>query len=121
MRFLQRRKLQDIEGKVSVIKLFKYSDWIDVILVLVGLISSLGNGVMQPLMMLLMGDMVNSYIYTPGDNTIIDEEVNHIIFNWIKESVNKVVVKMVYFWSDKYSVEFSENIFIVCSFSKRRN
>ncbi|GAB1220427.1 hypothetical protein ENUP19_0053G0022 [Entamoeba nuttalli] len=92
-----KKKMQETEGKVSVIKLFKYSDWIDMILILVGLISSIGNGVMQPLMMLLMGDMVNSYIYTPGDNTLIDEEVNHMIVEGVKESVNKVVVKMVYF------------------------
>ncbi|GAB1223538.1 hypothetical protein ENUP19_0151G0019 [Entamoeba nuttalli] len=92
-----KNKLHETEGKVSVIKLFKYSDWIDMILILVGLISSIGNGVMQPLMMLLMGDLVNSYIYTPGDNTLIDEEVNHMIVEGVKESMNKVVVKMVYF------------------------
>ncbi|GAB1221947.1 hypothetical protein ENUP19_0086G0021 [Entamoeba nuttalli] len=92
-----KKKMQETEGKVSVIKLFKYSDWIDMILILVGLISSIGNGVMQPLMMLLMGDIVNSYIFTVDDNTVIDEEVSHMIFNGIKEFMNKLVVKMVYF------------------------
>ncbi|EDR22660.1 multidrug resistance protein, putative [Entamoeba dispar SAW760] len=94
---LSKKKLHDTEGKVNLIKLFKYSDWIDLILLIIGIISSIGNGIMQPLMMVLVGDMVDNYNYTSENNSMIDEEVNHMIVEEVKESVNKVVVKMVYF------------------------
>ncbi|EDR30175.1 multidrug resistance protein, putative [Entamoeba dispar SAW760] len=94
---LSKKKLHDTEGKVNLIKLFKYSDWIDLILLIIGIISSIGNGILQPVMLLLMGDVIDSYIYTSEYNIIIDEEVNHMIVEGVKESVNKVVVKMVYF------------------------
>lgn len=48
-------------GKPSVLELVRYADARDRWLMALGVLGSFGDGMMQPLSMLVLGDIVNSY------------------------------------------------------------
>lgn len=45
----------------SLLQLFRYADWKDKVLVLLGTMGSIGEGMMEPLTMLVLGSTINSY------------------------------------------------------------
>lgn len=47
--------------KVPFCRLFIFADKLDALLMVVGTISAVGNGVAQPLMTLIFGDLINSF------------------------------------------------------------
>jgi hypothetical protein len=49
------------EGKASFLELVRYADARDRCLMALGALGSFGDGMMQPLSMLVLGDIVNSY------------------------------------------------------------
>lgn len=49
------------DEKVAFYKLFSFADRRDIVLMIVGTISAIGNGVSQPLMTLIFGQLVNSF------------------------------------------------------------
>ena len=52
----------DEEGKrVSFTGLFRYADSTDLLLMLVGTLAALGNGVSQPLMTVIFGDLIDAF------------------------------------------------------------
>lgn len=51
--------------KVPLFSLFRYADRLDVLLMVVGTVGALGNGISQPLMTVLFGNVINSF----GANT----------------------------------------------------
>ncbi|KAK6928924.1 hypothetical protein RJ641_005129 [Dillenia turbinata] len=53
--------------KVSFHKLFAFADYKDIILMTLGTICSIANGVCQPLMSLIFGDVINSFGSTNTD------------------------------------------------------
>nr|QVT92302.1 ABC transporter [Salvia miltiorrhiza] len=70
------------EEKVPYYKLFSFADKLDVLLMVVGAIAAIGNGVSQPLMTLIFGKLVDSF--GEGDRSTI------------VHSVSKVALKLVY-------------------------
>ncbi|WVZ69174.1 hypothetical protein U9M48_018005 [Paspalum notatum var. saurae] len=68
--------------KVSLLGMFRYADRLDVLLMVVGTVGALANGVADPLMTVLFGNVINSF----GESTT--QSVLH--------SVNKVVLDFVY-------------------------
>ncbi|XP_065859877.1 ABC transporter B family member 11-like [Euphorbia lathyris] len=68
---------------IPFFKLFSFADSTDILLMVIGTIGAIGNGVSMPLMSLLMGEMINSF----GGNQDDDKMV---------EIVSKVSLKFVY-------------------------
>jgi hypothetical protein len=48
-------------GKASFMEMVRYADTHDMCLMVLGVLGSFGDGMMQPLTMLVLGDIVNSY------------------------------------------------------------
>ncbi|XP_065879863.1 ABC transporter B family member 9 [Euphorbia lathyris] len=68
--------------KVALYKLFSFADKLDVLLMIVGTFAGIGNGVSQPLMALIFGQLINSFGSTDPSNVV------HL--------VSKIAVKLVY-------------------------
>ncbi|WCJ22611.1 ABC transporter B family member 11 [Euphorbia peplus] len=68
---------------IPFFKLFSFADSFDVLLMIVGTIGAVGNGVSMPLMSLLMGEMVNSFGSNQNDEEVV-------------ELVSEVSLKFVY-------------------------
>ena len=85
------------EGKVNFLALFKYSNWIDILLVILGTIGSIGCGIIQPLMMLIIGDMINCYTENVPSGLTTAEEINRGLFTAFVTHYNKALISMVYF------------------------
>ena len=47
--------------RVSFTGMFQYADTMDLLLMLVGTLAAMGNGVTQPLMTVLLGDVINAF------------------------------------------------------------
>lgn len=48
-------------GKASFLEMVRYADTHDLCLMMLGVLGSFGDGMMQPLLMLVLGDIINSY------------------------------------------------------------
>lgn len=57
---------------VGPIELFRYADSIDILLMMLGLIMSMANGAVLPLMVIVFGDMTDSFV----DDTLLDNLKN---------------------------------------------
>jgi ATP-binding cassette subfamily B (MDR/TAP) protein 1 len=62
------RQEKDEAKKVSLFGIFRYADRIDVLLMVVGTLGAIGNGVSQPLISVLFGNVINSF----GESTSSD-------------------------------------------------
>ena len=56
--------------RVPFYKLFSFADRLDVILMIVGTISAMGNGLAQPLMTLIFGQLINSFGSSNPSNVV---------------------------------------------------
>lgn len=77
-------KKKAADPKVPFHKLFSFADSTDVLLMIVGTIGAIGNGVAMPLMTILFGEMINSF----GSNQDNIKDIVHV--------VSKVSLKFVY-------------------------
>ncbi|XP_043397021.1 ATP-dependent translocase ABCB1 isoform X2 [Chelonia mydas] len=50
------------EKMVGILKLFGYADWLDIILMMIGLIAAVANGTGMPLLIVLFGGMTNRFV-----------------------------------------------------------
>lgn len=57
---------------VSFRKLFSFADSTDILLMIVGTVGAIGNGMAQPMMTILLGDIINSFGQTQGTQAIVD-------------------------------------------------
>ncbi|KAH7521539.1 hypothetical protein FEM48_Zijuj07G0044300 [Ziziphus jujuba var. spinosa] len=62
----------DDQQKISFFKLFSFADRLDVVLMIVGTIGAIGNGVSQPLMTLIFGQLINSF-GSSNTSSVMDE------------------------------------------------
>uniref|UniRef100_A0A7M4G0X0 Multidrug resistance protein 1-like n=1 Tax=Crocodylus porosus TaxID=8502 RepID=A0A7M4G0X0_CROPO len=59
---LSREKNEKAKKKmVGILELFYYADWLDIILMIVGLIAAIANGSGLPLMIIVFGEMTNKF------------------------------------------------------------
>ena len=65
-----------LEQKVSFYKLFTFADRLDVLLMVVGSICAVGNGLSQPLMTLIFGQLINSF--GSSDQSHVIDEVSKV-------------------------------------------
>jgi ATP-binding cassette subfamily B (MDR/TAP) protein 1 len=63
-----RPEKDEATKKVSLFGMFRYADRIDVLLMVVGTVGAMGNGVAEPLMSVLFGNVINSF----GESTSSD-------------------------------------------------
>ncbi|KAK9934149.1 hypothetical protein M0R45_021303 [Rubus argutus] len=68
---------------VPFFKLFSFADSMDYLLMSVGTISAIGNGLCMPLMTIIMGDVINSFGESGNNKQVVD-------------AVSKVALKFVY-------------------------
>ncbi|CAH8390935.1 unnamed protein product [Eruca vesicaria subsp. sativa] len=80
---MKKRKIKEKPKTVPFYKLFSFSDSTDVLLMIVGSIGAIGNGLGFPLMTLLFGDLID----TVGRN---------LFTNDIVELISKICLKFVY-------------------------
>ena len=65
------------DEKVPFYKLFSFADKLDILLMVVGTISAIGNGVSQPLMTLIFGELIDSF--GGGDRSTVVHAVSKVI------------------------------------------
>ncbi|XP_074693188.1 ATP-binding cassette sub-family B member 5 isoform X3 [Strix aluco] len=58
---------------VGIFELFHYADWVDVLLMVVGLISAAANGTGLPLMIIVFGEMTNSFVLSGLKSNISED------------------------------------------------
>ncbi|KAJ0743387.1 putative ABC-type xenobiotic transporter [Helianthus annuus] len=79
----EEEKEKESTDTVPFYKLFAFADLTDYVLMIVGTIGAVGNGICMPLMTILFGDLLNSF----GENQNNDDVVS---------AVSKVALKFVY-------------------------
>ncbi|GMI69506.1 P-glycoprotein 21, ATP-binding cassette B21 [Hibiscus trionum] len=70
-------------NSVPLYKLFAFADSRDVVLMIVGMIGAIGNGLCMPLMTILFGDLIDAFGQNQSNNKVVDV-------------VSKVALKLVY-------------------------
>lgn len=60
-RVTEARSSSSSSSSPSLLQLFSYADWKDKVLMLLGTMGSIGDGVMHPLTLLVLGSTINSY------------------------------------------------------------
>ncbi|KAK3037392.1 hypothetical protein RJ639_030154 [Escallonia herrerae] len=70
------------DEKVPIYKLFAFADRLDVVLMIVGTLGAIGNGLTQPIMTVIFGQLINSF-GTSNDSEVVDE-------------ISEVCIKYVY-------------------------
>ncbi|XP_062206605.1 ABC transporter B family member 4-like [Phragmites australis] len=81
-------------GKVSFVGLFRYADGTDVLLMLVGSAAAMANGVSQPLMTVIFGQIINAF----GGATTSDDvlpRVNQAVLNFVYLGIGTAVVSFL--------------------------
>lgn len=66
--------------KVSFYKLFLFADRLDVALMIIGSISAIGNGIAQPLMTLIFGQLINSFGSTDSKHVVAEVSKVFLLF-----------------------------------------
>lgn len=65
------------EQKVAFYKLFSFADQLDVVLMVIGTIGGIANGLCQPLMTLIFGQLINSF--GTSDNATVVHQVSKVL------------------------------------------
>lgn len=68
------------DDKVPLHKLFSFADRLDIALMAVGTVSAVANGVSQPLMTLIFGQLINTF--GGADRSHVVHEVSKVMFNF---------------------------------------
>nr|XP_011463650.1 PREDICTED: ABC transporter B family member 4-like [Fragaria vesca subsp. vesca] len=74
---------EDGTKTVPLYKLFSFADSMDYLLMFVGTISAIGNGLVTPLLAIVFGDLINSFTETGNNKRVVD-------------AVSKVALEYVY-------------------------
>ncbi|GJM93456.1 hypothetical protein PR202_ga10014 [Eleusine coracana subsp. coracana] len=89
----KKEEKKDAGKRVSFTGLFRYADGTDVLLMLVGTVAALANGISQPLMTVIFGQMINAF----GDATIdnVLSRVNEAVLNFVYLGIGTAVVSFL--------------------------
>lgn len=69
---LEKSKEKEAVNKVPFRKLFAFADFTDAILMIIGSIGAIGNGLCMPLMTILFGDLTDSFGQNQNSNEVVD-------------------------------------------------
>ncbi|KAM6282251.1 ATP-binding cassette sub-family B member 5 isoform 3-T3 [Porphyrio hochstetteri] len=67
----EKEKLE--KQAVGIFELFRYADWVDVLLMVVGLIAAAANGTGLPLMIIVFGEMTNSFVLSGVKSNVSED------------------------------------------------
>ncbi|VAH24307.1 unnamed protein product [Triticum turgidum subsp. durum] len=80
-------------GKVSFTGLFRHADGKDLLLMLVGTVAALANGVSQPLMTVIFGDVVDAFGGATDANVL--HRVNKAVLNFVYLGIGAAVISFL--------------------------
>ncbi|KAL6615850.1 hypothetical protein ACP70R_038120 [Stipagrostis hirtigluma subsp. patula] len=83
----------DAGKKVSFAALFRYADGTDVLLMLVGTVAAVANGVSQPLMTVIFGQVINAFGGATTDDVL--RRVNEAVLNFVYLGIGTAVVSFL--------------------------
>jgi ATP-binding cassette, subfamily B (MDR/TAP), member 1 len=66
----KKEEKKDAGKKVSFTGLFRYADGTDMLLMLVGTVAAMANGVTQPLMTVIFGQVINAFGGATSDDVL---------------------------------------------------
>jgi ATP-binding cassette subfamily B (MDR/TAP) protein 1 len=84
----EKNKAKDAKtDTVHLYKLFTFADPLDLLLMFLGTVGAIGNGISIPLMLLVFGNLINAF----GDSTdsIVVDEVSKVIFSLVLYTVHR--------------------------------
>ncbi len=70
------KKKNEAEYSVPFFKLFAYADLVDILLMIIGTIGSVANGVALPLMTLIFGSLTNAFGNNQNDTSVLVHQVS---------------------------------------------
>ncbi|XP_051225570.1 ABC transporter B family member 11 [Lolium perenne] len=79
--------------KVSFMGLFRYSDGTDLLLMLVGTVAALANGMSQPVMTVIFGDVIDAFGGATTGNVL--NRVNKAVLNFVYLGIGTAVVSFL--------------------------
>ncbi|KAK3161660.1 hypothetical protein QOZ80_1BG0079860 [Eleusine coracana subsp. coracana] len=89
----KKEEKKDAGKRVSFTGLFRYADGTDVLLMLVGSVAAMANGVSQPLMTVIFGQMINAFGGATIDNVL--SRVNEAVLNFVYLGIGTAVVSFL--------------------------
>ncbi|KAL5577101.1 hypothetical protein UlMin_018800 [Ulmus minor] len=89
----RRRVVKDEDQKVPFYKLFVFADRLDIVLMIVGTFGAVSNGVSQPLMTLLFGNLVNSF--GSADHSKVLHEVSKVSLKFVLLGIGTGIVSLL--------------------------
>ncbi|KAJ6754459.1 hypothetical protein OIU79_027135 [Salix purpurea] len=81
------------DQKVAFHNLFTFADRLDVVLMIVGTLSAIANGLSQPLMTLIFGQLINSF--GASDRSNIVKEVSKVALNFVYLAVGSGIASLL--------------------------
>ncbi|KAL9994673.1 putative ABC transporter type 1, transmembrane domain superfamily [Helianthus debilis subsp. tardiflorus] len=78
-----KEKGKERTDTVPFYKLFAFADVTDYMLMMIGSVSAMGNGLSMPLMNLLLGDLINSFGQTQSNTNHIVDVVSKVCVLYI--------------------------------------
>ncbi|KAJ6298505.1 hypothetical protein OIU76_019624 [Salix suchowensis] len=90
---MARKATNGEDQKVAFHKLFTFADRLDVALMIVGTLSAMANGLAQPLMTLIFGQLINSF--GASDRSNIVKEVSKVALNFVYLAVGSGIASLL--------------------------
>ncbi|KAL2307451.1 hypothetical protein Nmel_000417 [Mimus melanotis] len=99
---------------VGIVELFRYADGVDVLLMIVGLVAAAANGTGMPLMIILFGEMTNSFVLSgmqsndtsvnssscPSDPSVdIEGEMTKFAYYYVAIGVAVLFLSIIQVWT----------------------
>ncbi|CAM6010259.1 unnamed protein product [Sphagnum balticum] len=79
----KNKKKNEAEYSVPFFKLFAYADLVDVLLMIIGTIGSVANGVALPLMTLIFGSLTNAFGNNQNDTSVLVHQVSKVAIKFV--------------------------------------
>lgn len=85
----KRKKKEENTHVLPYYKLYSFADFTDFLLIGVGTVAAIGNGISMPLMTLLLGNLVNAFGQNANIEQVVDE-VSKVLFQTLFLYFNQV-------------------------------
>ncbi|KAM7505898.1 hypothetical protein LguiB_004802 [Lonicera macranthoides] len=82
-----------VEEKVAFYKLFSFADQLDVVLMVIGTVGGIANGLCQPLMTLIFGQLINSF--GTSDNATVVHEVSKVCVKYVYLAIGSGIASLL--------------------------
>lgn len=86
-----QKKETEITKVVPFYKLFSFADSKDIILMIIGTVASIGNGVCMPIMSILIGELTDAFGQNQNNDEVVDK-VSKVIATLLDDLFNFSVI-----------------------------